>query len=950
MPTKPAEVARRDLAPGAQLRLDAGVGAWRVEHGAVEVFATPAQTAPGLDARRFVCSAGKGEIVFSSASDGEGLSLVAFPVGEASLSRLPLADLGPDVVDLAAWIEALARVVAHALSSASIASHLLVSGDEDVVHLAPGQTARSAHGVVWRRVDAGAGRLFGAPDATVEPGDWFPLSQAGWVEAGPDGLALAAAHDSGRIEPASVVDALERFQQWSLEALGRGLSARAADEAGRIALSTEQSSQAFGQTFARFSGLLGSGGAATSYAADGDALQGACALVVRSLGRPMPAHTPSDAGATLSVQERIVRLTRMPAREVALYGEWWRQELGPMVGFEADTGAPLALLPSKGGYDVVDPASGTVLQAGAEEAALRPSGYALYPPLPEHPLGLLHLLKFAGHGSGKDIGTLVAAAAAGAVLSLAAPVASGMLIDVFIPDHLKTQLLALGAGLFVVTLVQFVLKLASDLAQLRLFARGGARLQAAVMDRCLKLPGHIVNKLSSVDLAQRAMVVDGVRRALSLAVVDALLAALSVLANLMLLFLYAPVAGMTALGLGCFYLIVLLVFNQVSSKRASTSAASARQAQLANQFVENIAHLRVAAAEERAFARWGEAYAELQGAVLRGGQFGAGFSAFIAVFEVLALAVFFALVTWLKPAHATTGDLVILIAAFGAFIPSTMEFGRGLRQVLSLEPFYRRSDVLLKARLESNVSQQDPGLISGRIQVSNVVFSYDADSPPVLNGVSLTIEPGQFVAFVGASGCGKSTLLRLLLGFEAPQSGAIFFDGQDIKRVDVQALRRQIGVVMQNGRLMPGSIAENILGVNNDSTEAAWDAARRAGLAEDIEAMPMGMHTPITDGESTLSGGQVQRLLIARALASHPRVLFMDEATSALDNRTQAIVTDRLGQMAVTRIVVAHRLSTIQRADRIFVFSKGKIVQEGGFEELWAQPGLFAELAKRQMH
>jgi ATP-binding cassette subfamily C protein len=192
-------------------------------------------------------------------------------------------------------------------------------------------------------------------------------------------------------------------------------------------------------------------------------------------------------------------------------------------------------------------------------------------------------------------------------------------------------------------------------------------------------------------------------------------------------------------------------------------------------------------------------------------------------------------------------------------------------------------------------------------------------------------------------------MMRLLLGFVEPQMGSIFYDGNDLKKIDLRAVRRQIGVVLQEGKLMSGSIAENILGVFGGTPDEAWEAARRAGFAEDIEAMPMGMHTPLIDGGTTLSGGQAQRLLIARALVSKPRIMFLDEATSALDNRTQAVVTQSLQQMAGTRVVVAHRLSTIERADKIYVFDGGRIVQSGTYAELASVPGFFANLVKRQM-
>jgi ATP-binding cassette subfamily C protein len=215
--------------------------------------------------------------------------------------------------------------------------------------------------------------------------------------------------------------------------------------------------------------------------------------------------------------------------------------------------------------------------------------------------------------------------------------------------------------------------------------------------------------------------------------------------------------------------------------------------------------------------------------------------------------------------------------------------------------------------------------------------------------VSFHVKAGEFVAFVGPSGSGKSTVLRLLLGFEEPESGAIYFDGQELAGLDLQAIRSQIGVVLQNGRLMSGDIFTNIVGSSLATIDDAWEAARMAGLDLDVKRMPMGMHTVVSEGGGTLSGGQRQRLMIARALLRRPTVLFFDEATSALDNRTQAIVGESLDRLHATRIVVAHRLSTIMHADQIYVMEGGRIVERGNYGELMENKGLFSELAKRQL-
>jgi ATP-binding cassette subfamily C protein len=296
-----------------------------------------------------------------------------------------------------------------------------------------------------------------------------------------------------------------------------------------------------------------------------------------------------------------------------------------------------------------------------------------------------------------------------------------------------------------------------------------------------------------------------------------------------------------------------------------------------------------------------------------------------------------------------TGHFLSFNAAFAQFFAATLGLTGALTASLNAIPLYERAKPILQSVPEVSPAMAPPGELSGAIEINQVSFRYAPDGPLVLDDVSIRIRPGEFVAFVGPSGSGKSTLFRMLLGFEKPQSGAIYYDQKDLAGLDVGAVRRQLGVVLQNGQLMPGDLFTNIVGAAPLTLDDAWEAARMAGLDADIQAMPMGMHTFIGEGASTLSGGQKQRLMIARALVKKPRVLLFDEATSALDNRTQAIVAQSMQRLNATRIVIAHRLSTVVHADRIFVIDAGKVVEQGRYAELMALNGHFAALAKRQI-
>ena len=379
--------------------------------------------------------------------------------------------------------------------------------------------------------------------------------------------------------------------------------------------------------------------------------------------------------------------------------------------------------------------------------------------------------------------------------------------------------------------------------------------------------------------------------------------------------------------------------------------AEGRLSGLVLQLLTGVAKLRVAGAEERAFAKWAAHFGRQRLLRFRVGRYQNDvdtFSAVAGVVSTLAIFGFYARIAASPETTITTGQFIAFAAAFGTFMASGLSLAASLMSLLEVIPTMARARPILVTLPEANVSRPDPGQLEGRIDVSHLSFSYDRDGPLILDDVSLSVEPGEFVALVGPSGGGKSTLLRLLLGFEQSETSSIFFDGRDVRTVDVKALRRQIGVVLQSSRLTAGDVFTNIVGATSLTLEDAWEAARMAGLDRDLKAMPMGMHTIVSEGGTNLSGGQRQRLLIARSLVGRPRLVFFDEATSALDNRTQQVISESLEALHATRVVIAHRLSTIRKADRIHVIERGRVSEAGTFEDLIAADGLFAGLAARQ--
>jgi ATP-binding cassette subfamily C protein len=367
------------------------------------------------------------------------------------------------------------------------------------------------------------------------------------------------------------------------------------------------------------------------------------------------------------------------------------------------------------------------------------------------------------------------------------------------------------------------------------------------------------------------------------------------------------------------------------------------------QYITGITKIRVAGAESRAYERWASNFADQRRLQFRARRIENGLTTFSAVFPVVSMMVVFGLMTSYQDSVMSTGDFIAFTGAFGAFTSNLLGMTGAFVAVIMAVPMYEQARPILEAQTEVSESKAHPGSLSGEIEISQVTFRYDPEGTAVLDRVTLRAEPGEFVAFVGRSGSGKSTLLRLLLGFERPENGSIYFDGRDLSGLDIQAVRRQVGVVLQNGSVTTGDLFTNIAGSSRATMDDAWEAARMAGLDEDIRQMPMGMHTVVSDGGSTLSGGQRQRLMIARAVVNRPRLLFFDEATSALDNRTQALVSESLARLQSTRIVVAHRLSTIMNADRIYVLDNGRVVQSGTYASLLSEGGVFEELIRRQM-
>ena len=619
----------------------------------------------------------------------------------------------------------------------------------------------------------------------------------------------------------------------------------------------------------------------------------------------------------------------------------------------ADEPRPVALLPARGrSYTLVDPQTKAARRLDRSlNTQLLTEAFVFYRPFPERAVGVWEMLRFALRGMRPDLLRIVLLGAVVGVIAMFTPIATGVIFGDIIPAGDHQRIIAIAIALAGAALGSSLFEIARSLAVLRVEARLDSSLQSAVWDRLLKLPAPFFRHYSAGDLASRAMGIDQMRQILGGAAISTILSAVFSLFSLVLMFYYSAALALVGVVLTLMTLAALVVSQavQLRSMRSITTLQGKIAGSLL-QFITGIAKLRVAAAEARAFSIWANSFAEQKRAFFRAQNAANLLATFFAVWPLLTSLVIFAVVASLPQGSLSTAAYLAFVAAFtGQLLTSVLTLGQAATSVLQCVPLYERSRPILRTLPEVMAHKADPGVLTGAIEISHVTFRYQVDGPLVLRDVSMRIEPGELAAIVGPSGAGKSSILRLLLGFETPESGSVYYDGRDVDGLDAAAVRRQIGVVLQDARLMPGSIYDNIVGAQSLKMDDAWEAARMAGLEDDIRRMPMQMQTYISEGGATFSGGQRQRLMIARALAGRPRILLFDEATSALDNVTQAIVIESMAKLRATRLVIAHRLSTVQEADRIFVLVAGRVAQTGSFQELMAQPGPFAGLARRQL-
>ena len=946
---------------------------WLIAEGSAAVLTSRVEHGLPVGSRRLLFRASPGTPLFS-VSDGQSESsnrLIVLSIEPLTLYEIPirrvdqaLAAIGlPLVQAIETWVEKLSVFAADGLEPP--AGERMPG--EGKFALPPGTVLRGEpNAVTWLRVDDGDLHLLGLPQLRIGKLPLFvPVGPRAWLTTDAP-VRLVARRAASIGDPRQLVRGLALFNSLFQARLRHLEDAEHADELARLARRARLEQGLVESAVGSMAAVLNP---ADTPQRSESALLAAARLVGNALDSEVRAPPAGDAERPgRQAVEAIARASHLKFRRVLLSGEWWKSDCGPLLGELEDGARPVALLRDEGrGYFIVDPEAGTRTRVDANTSlSLAPQAVMLYRRLPDDARSPWDLVRFSMRGRGGDLAFIIVLALATTLLGMITPQATAVIMDTAIPDANERLLIEIGLGLLAATVGIALFGLAQSIVTIRVGIGTDAVTQPAVWDRLLNLRMSFFKRFASGDLLSRAMAVSEVNHEFNGQTMRTLLAGFMSLLNLGLLYYYSARLAMVAVALG----LVVGIASVIAGLFIRRHYRELMELQghffgLVVQLVSAVSKIRVAGAQRRAFALWARRYSEQLSLTLRAQQ-GEDYTTLLnqAVPVISSMLLFWFGVQMLgggaeaaqqggqQSAAApalTVGIFLAFNTAMGTFLSGATSLSYTLLDTLDTLAKARRMRPLLEAEAEVDDSKVNPGRLDGEIEISHVDFRYDPEGEKILDDVSLKVSPGEFVAFTGPSGSGKSTVFRLLLGFETPEAGAVYYDGRDLAGLDVMAVRRQLGVVLQSGRINAGSIFDNVASGAPLSLDQVWEAVEDAGFRDDVTEMPMGLHTVISEGGTNLSGGQRQRLLIARALAMHPKVLLLDEATSALDNRTQAIVSASLERRKVTRLVIAHRLSTIRNADRIYVLDRGRVVETGSFDELLAQRGVFASMIARQV-
>ena len=683
----------------------------------------------------------------------------------------------------------------------------------------------------------------------------------------------------------------------------------------------------------------------------------ACGKIASEIGSPVNRKIHYNQASPKSFVEQFARSAGVQHRQILLETGWWQKDSGHSVGKIEGTDEYVALIRKPRGYRAFvysQDGNESEYKVDAKFAAtLAPTGELFYPSLPNRALKARDLLKLAFRGSSRDLLITLGATLILSLLNLTTPLVIGAITSTVIPLAERNTMYFLGGALLLAAISTALVGVVSGLAFLRVETRSSFFVLAAFVDRTLKLPSTFFRNTSAGDLTQRVMAIEQIRSKITQSVVAFFVSFVSGFSYIALMFTYDMTLALWGIGLVTGLLLGLAIIGTLLARREFVqSVAKGKLDDTTLDLISGIRQARIQGSLKRVFSRVTLHLGDVARQTYITQLLTTALTVFTRIYPGLATVTIFGIYGFGIISDPTSkisdADFLAFNASLVGFFATTTMIGTTFVTLISIIPMYQRLKPIMLATPEIKEDAIDPGILRGEVEIQDIVFKYGENEPNILDGVTIKANRNECIAIVGATGCGKSTLIKILLGLEKPESGSILFDGIPLENVDASIVRSQLGVVMQANHLTPGNIRGIILGLGTDKPiESAWEAARLVQMDEEIEAMPMGMLTVVN--AEAVSGGQAQRLLIARALVGNPRILILDEATSELDDKSQATVTESIMNLGTTRIIIAHRLSTIQTADRIYVLEHGKIVQTGTFDELSNTDGPFQNLVKEQM-
>ncbi|MGO5443733.1 NHLP bacteriocin export ABC transporter permease/ATPase subunit [Faecalimonas sp. LCP19S3_D12] len=710
----------------------------------------------------------------------------------------------------------------------------------------------------------------------------------------------------------------------------------------------ENDDEMFAEAFARMANLVSSEKIITSFSDDRKLAEEAIGDILKYYHVRIR-EIPDKLKDINEVLEYLLCPAGIMRRTVKLSGDWYQDAIGAMLGTKKD-GSIIALLPGgMHGYYYREYSTGKIKKINRKNAEeIDEEAVCFYQPFSLTKLKIPDLLRYLFRQlHTKDYMMILAATGVLTALGLVTPKISHYLYGKVLVYGSRPLLMAVVLTLFCVTLAGSFITVIKGILNTNISTKMNLAVESAVMMRVLSLPVDFFKRFSSGELANRIGYMNRLCSMIFDAVFSTGLTAVFSLVYIGQVLKFAPTLVVPSIVITlvtiCFLLLTSVVQMRITERQMNEAG---KESGMVYALINGVAKIKNAGAEKRAFAKWSRQYVNAAEYLYKPPMFLKLNGTIITAISLVGT-----IVIYYTAIHSgiTMADYMAFNSAYGMVSGAFASLAGIVITVSRIQPILKMVTPILETEPEIDTKRQVVTRLRGSIELNNVSFRYQKTMPNVLDNLSLKIRPGQYVAIVGKTGCGKSTLIRILLGFEKPQKGAVYYDGKDINSMDVKSLRQKIGVVMQNGKLFQGDIYSNItISAPQLTLEQAWEAAEMAGMADDIRQMPMGMHTIISEGHGGISGGQRQRLLIARAIAPKPRILMFDEATSALDNITQKQVSESLERLKCTRIVIAHRLSTIRHCDRIVVLDEGKIVEDGTYEELLEKKGHFAELVERQ--